>query len=195
MSATPAWRTASATHSYKHTWKRQVFLNIFIVLLVHKQAVREAALTYFALSILLKFKSRLSLYTEIGCDHSSPCLESLGSFKKQASTNSHFCENRSCDIVQHKPQIFWEGPNCIYNLINPLTFTARSVSLLKILEQARTWWRISSWCRRLIHHSRPEISTAFLIGHIWIESSDLYHLLSGYGSYWKPAPKEQGPEA
>lgn len=51
------------------------------------------------------------------------------------------------------------------------------------------WWRISSWCRRLIHHSRPQISTAFLIGHIWIESTDLYHFLSGYGSTLKNSPQ------
>lgn len=51
------------------------------------------------------------------------------------------------------------------------------------------WWRVFSSCRRLIHHSCLEISTPFLIGHIWIESSDLYHLLSGYGSILKNSPQ------
>lgn len=47
-----------------------------------KQVLHEAVLSYFALLILLdKFKSRLSLYRV--CAHPSPCLKSLGSFKKQ----------------------------------------------------------------------------------------------------------------
>lgn len=120
MSAAPVGRTTPVTYSYKHIWKRQVFLNIVLVLLVHKQALCEAVLTYFALFILLNnFKSRLSLYIEIDRDHPSPCLESSGSFKKQANTNSHFCENRSCDAAQRKPQIFWEGPNCILQSYHP----------------------------------------------------------------------------
>lgn len=51
------------------------------------------------------------------------------------------------------------------------------------------WWRVSSWCRRLIHHSYLESSTAFLTEHIWIESSDLYNFLSGYGSISKNSPQ------
>lgn len=55
-------------HSYKHIWKRQVFPNTFLVLLVHKQVLHEVVLSYFALFILLdKFKSRLNLYRESVC--------------------------------------------------------------------------------------------------------------------------------
>lgn len=51
------------------------------------------------------------------------------------------------------------------------------------------WWRVSSWCRRLIHRSCLESPTAFLTEYIWIESSDLYNFLSGYGSILKNSPQ------
>lgn len=75
---------ALVTYSYRHTWKTQAFLNISLLLSVHKQVLHEAVLPYFALyTSLNKFKSRLNLYIEADHDHPSPCLESLGSLKNK----------------------------------------------------------------------------------------------------------------